>query len=168
VTIPLRPPCTDGEAEPPRLRVVPAPREGRIAGTALLRGERLLTLAERPLLAIEAAVARALPESVNQLAQPGAMANALLLIVVATGILLLPVYSPSLSGAHDSVAALDAAPRSLNLLRSVHRLASDAAIAFVLLHALRALLPLRVAGARWIAWSSGVGLLAITWLSTRA
>ncbi len=98
----------------------------------------------------------------NPLAEAGAAADLSLVVAILTGILLLFWYVPSQSLAHASVVGMGA--RSLGgILRSLHRYSSDAAVGFILWHALRTLAQRRATGPRWLAWVSGVFMLGLVW-----
>jgi coenzyme F420-reducing hydrogenase delta subunit/Pyruvate/2-oxoacid:ferredoxin oxidoreductase delta subunit len=131
---------------------------------APLRGERWLRAGERLCQRVEAAVDRLVPAGANPLTQTGALANITLLIAVASGVLLLFWYTPSIHQAHASVEAMGQAPWTAGLVRSLHRYSSDACMAFVLLHAVRLLVARRVTGARWVAWVTGLVLLVLLWV----
>lgn len=128
-----------------------------------VRGERLLAGAERGLLRVDRLLHRVLPESLDPLAQTGAIANTTLLVAIASGVLLLFWYSPSVHGAWPSLEDLAGAPLTAQLVRSLHRYSSDACLLFVVLHALQILLARRFTGARWLAWVTGVLLVGLLW-----
>ncbi|MBI5628358.1 MAG: hydrogenase iron-sulfur subunit, partial [Candidatus Rokubacteria bacterium] len=127
------------------------------------RGHALLGLLQRPFLLTDRALRHALPDDVNPLLHTGAVANTLLLVAVASGVLLLLWYVPSL---HQAWLSLDALKESVfgQLMRSVHRYSSDACVLFILLHAVRALAEEKFSGARWLAWVTGVAAVGLTWL----
>lgn len=127
-----------------------------------VRGGRVLAGAEKLFVGADAWLERALPRAFNPLAQLGPLANAALLLATASGVLLLLWYSPSVHQAWSSLAELE--PRSAGgIVRSVHRYASDLAMLFIALHALRTFVGRKFAGPRWLAWASGVGLIALVW-----
>lgn len=115
-----------------------------------------LELGEAPFLWVDRQLARALPSWLNPAAHTGALANACLLVATASGILLLFWYSPSVHGAHASVRAMDQAPWTSGLVRSLHRYSADLAVLFALWHAARLLLARRTSGPRARAWLTGV------------
>lgn len=126
------------------------------------RADRALARAESLFVHADAWLERLLPRAFNPLAQLGPLANAALLLATASGVLLLVWYSPSVHQAWHSLA--DLGPRSLGgLMRSVHRYSSDLAMLFILAHALRTFVGRKFAGPRWLAWASGVGLIALVW-----
>lgn len=130
--------------------------------TAPTRLARVLAAGESLFVRADAWIERALPREFNPLAQLGTLANAALLLATLSGVLLLIWYSPSVQFAWTSLA--DLGPRSLGgIVRSVHRYASDLAMLFIVLHALRTWLGRKFAGARWLAWTSGIALVALVW-----
>ena len=129
-----------------------------------IRGERGLALAHAAITRVDSAVARALPAELNPLVQLGAMANFCFMVAVATGIALLVWYVPSVYQAYDSMHAMDQAPWTSGLIRSLHRYSSDACMLLVLVHALKIGFARRFTGARWLAWVTGVLLLGLLWL----
>ncbi|MBK7859668.1 MAG: hydrogenase iron-sulfur subunit [Archangiaceae bacterium] len=118
---------------------------------------------EAVLLKVEAASRRALPDPVNPLLHSGAVANVLLLIACATGVLLLFWYSPSAHHAHASMRELEASFLG-RFVRAAHRYSSDGCIAFVAWHALKLTAARRFGGARWLAWVTGLTALTLLWL----
>lgn len=144
-----------------------APRPAALARppSADVRGARLLLALERGVLALDHALGRAIPERLNPFLHTGAFAITTFLVALVTGVLLLFWYRPSVHFAYESVAAMAAAPWTAGLVRSLHRYSSDACLFFALGHALRLLLARRFAGARWLAWTTGVGMLGILWLT---
>jgi ferredoxin len=135
-------------------RVTPPPAATRLS--------RLLVAVESCFVRADAWIERVLPREFNPLAQLGPLANAALVIATVSGVLLLIWYSPSVQFAWSSLAELG--PRSAGgIVRSVHRYASDLAMLFIVLHALRSWAGRKFAGARWLAWASGVALLGLVW-----
>lgn len=138
-------------------------RVGDAGAQPPVRGSGLLGAIERALGAVDRAVRALVPDRVNPLIQPGAVANVCLLIAIASGALLLFWYVPSVAEAHASLEVI----RGLSLgqvLRSIHRYSSDACMLFVLLHALQALARRQVAGPRKLAWVTGASLLGMLWM----
>lgn len=99
----------------------------------------------------------------NPLYHLGPLLIFLLLLLAATGIVLLLLYRPGMERAYDSVQAISRGWLG-SLVRSVHRYASDALIVVAFLHALKMLLSDRFWGSRWLAWVSGWLLVALFWL----
>ncbi len=114
------------------------------------------------MLKVEALSRRALPDAVNPLLHSGAVANVLLLVACATGVLLLIWYSPSVHLAHVSMRELEASLLG-RVVRAAHRYSSDGCIAFVTWHALKLTSARRFSGARWLAWITGLTALALLW-----
>jgi len=128
-------------------------------------GAGALAALERPIARLEEGLSLAVSREWNPLAQTGAIANALLVIAIASGVALLVWYVPEVTQAHASLAAMDAAPYGSGLVRSLHRYSSDACMLFVLLHALQVVVQRRFEGARWLAWVTGAALLALLWIT---
>lgn len=130
---------------------------------AEIRGAAWLRKLEFAGHALDRLIHRALPPTLNPFSQLGAMANTCFLIALVSGILLLCWYSPSVHQAWQSLETMRANSFLGSLTRSVHRYSSDACVLFILLHAARVFLARRFAGPRWLAWSTGLGLLALVW-----
>jgi ferredoxin/coenzyme F420-reducing hydrogenase delta subunit len=126
-----------------------------------VRGAAALRRGERVFLALDRLLARALPEPWNPFLQTGAIAITSILVATVTGIVLLIWYRPSVHQAYASLATLS--PLGGGLLRSLHRYSSDAAMFFVLVHALRIILERRFTGPRWLAWVTGIVGLGVLW-----
>jgi ferredoxin/coenzyme F420-reducing hydrogenase delta subunit len=140
-----------------------SPAEANRPPEPITRGEGLLRALEMPLLALERWILRALPPSLNPLGNAGAIANTCLIVAVLTGVVLLIWYSPSVHQAHASLEALRQGSFLGQLTRSLHRYSSDACLFFIVLHAYRVFVSRRFSGARWLAWTTGVGLLGLVW-----
>ena len=128
-----------------------------------VRADALLRRCERLTQLFDAAVGRFLPTAWNPFLHTGAVAITSLGVATVTGIVLLLWYQPSVHGAYDSVAAMGNAPLTAGLMRSLHRYSSDAAMFFVLVHAVRIVLERRFGGARWLAWVTGITGLGLLW-----
>ncbi len=113
--------------------------------------------------ALDRLVHHFLPPGLNPFSQLGAVANTCFLIALVSGILLLFWYSPSVHQAWPSLEAMRAKSFLGSLARSVHRYSSDGCVLFILLHAARMFLARRFTGPRWLAWATGIGLLALVW-----
>lgn len=126
------------------------------------RAARLLAAGDGLGTRLDALLERWLPRELNPLAQLGTAANVMLLLATLSGVLMLVWYSASVQLAWHSLA--DLGPRSAGgLVRSVHRYSSDLLMLLVLAHALRTFLARKFADARWLAWVSGIALLALVW-----
>ena len=128
-----------------------------------VRAEALLRRLEELWLHLDRLLERGLPAALNPLAQLGALANTCLLIALGSGIALLIWYTPSVHQAHDSLEKLRAGAWLGQWVRSVHRYSSDGCVFFILLHAARIVCQRRFAGARWLAWVTGILMLAAIW-----
>jgi ferredoxin len=127
-----------------------------------VRGERPLQRIDGWLAWLDGWVARWLPPEFNLLAQAGAGANVALLIAVVSGVAMLLWYSPSLQFAYPSLAAIQG--RTLGgWVRALHRYSSDLTMLLLCVHAARVFIAQKFAGARWLAWVSGVIMLALIW-----
>ena len=126
----------------------------RIRGTAALRQ------LQRPFLALDRLVERALPATLNPFAQTGAIANVSFIVAVVSGVLLLFWYTPSVGEAWSSLDGLDGLGQ---WMRSLHRYSSDATVFFVALHAFKLFFAGRFDGPRWVAWVTGLALVGLLW-----
>jgi len=90
----------------------------------------------------------------NPLAQAGRAANFSLLVAVASGVLMLIWYAPSLAQAYPSMAALEQGSLGA-VVRALHRYSSDLVMLLLFAHAFRVFVARKFAGARWLAWVSG-------------
>lgn len=144
-------------------RLVQLGRGSQARAEPPVRADRLLDRAERGVLHVDRLLQKVLPESMDPLAQTGAIANTSLLVAIATGVLLLLWYSPSVFNAWSSLEAMRASPWTAQLVRSLHRYSSDACMLFVCLHALQLVLARRFTGARWLAWVTGIALIGMLW-----
>ncbi len=107
-------------------------------------------------------ISRWLPERLNPLAQSGSAANFALSVAVVSGVALLVWYSSSVQSAYSSLEAIGG--RTVGgWVRAMHRYSSDLAMLLILVHAARMFAARKFAGARWIAWLSGVGLIGLVW-----
>lgn len=136
------------------LKIVDAPPRHEVRGHGLLRH------VDRAFNALERRIDHWVPATVNPLGHTGAIANLAFAVAVVTGALLLFWYVPSVHGAWDS---LDQMGFLGQFLRSMHRYSSDACMFFVLLHAVKLFVAERFSGPRWIAWITGIALLAMLW-----
>jgi ferredoxin len=128
----------------------------------VVRGEKVFRWVDDALSWLDGWIARWLPSEYNALAQAGAAANVALLVAVATGVLLLIWYSPSLQFAYPSLAAIHG--RTIGgWVRALHRYSSDLTMLLLIVHAGRVFIARKFAAARWLAWVSGIGMLAVVW-----
>jgi ferredoxin len=98
----------------------------------------------------------------HPLHQSGAVAIALFVVLLVTGLYLLLFYRVGSPWA--SVAGMTADPWLGRWIRSLHRYASDAMVGAILLHALRMFAQGRSWGPRVLAWTSGVVLLGVVFI----
>ncbi|BET66819.1 hypothetical protein ASA1KI_17370 [Opitutales bacterium ASA1] len=137
-------------------------REDTAAALEQTRCEGVFVRLDRFVARCDGWISRWLPERLNPLAQSGSCANFALAVAVVSGVALLIWYSSSLQYAYASLEALEG--RTLGgWVRAMHRYSSDLAMLLILVHAGRMLVARKFAGARWIAWVSGVGLIALVW-----
>ncbi|MFN8574159.1 MAG: cytochrome b N-terminal domain-containing protein [Gemmatimonadaceae bacterium] len=121
------------------------------------------SLADRALRRVDAALTRVFGWRYHPLHQTGAVAVALLVTLIATGLYLLIFYR--VGTPWTSVERLVADPYLGRWMRSLHRYASDAMVVAVLAHVLRMFAQGRSWGPRALAWVSGVVLLVLVLIS---
>ncbi len=136
--------------------------EAAVAASGV-RADGLLRRLENLWLRLDGLVEQFLPAALNPFAQLGAMANTCLLAALASGIALLIWYAPSVHLAYASLEKLRTGSWLGQWVRSLHRYSSDGCMFFILLHATRIVCQRRFAGARWIAWVTGILMLAALW-----
>lgn len=127
-----------------------------------VRGERWLARIDNGLARLDGWLARTLPADSDPLGQAGRMANLSLLIAVASGVLLLFWYSPSLNLAYASLEQLKGSTLG-GWVRALHRYSSDLIMLFLVVHAARMFFARKFTGARWLPWVSGIGLVGVIW-----
>lgn len=128
-----------------------------------VRGDAFFVRLEQLWSRVDAWANRLLPEHLNVMTCTGRAANLALVVAVASGVMMLFWYSPSLHTAHTSLEVLGG--RSLGgWVRALHRYSSDLTLLLILVHALRMLVGRKAHGARWLPWVSGVGLLLLVWI----
>lgn len=127
------------------------------------RGERWLRHGERALAWLDGWLARWLPPEHNPLAQAGAAANVALLVAMASGVLLLIWYSPSIQFAYTSLAELRGFTAG-GWVRALHRYSSDLTMLLLIVHAGRVFFARKFGGARWLPWVSGVAMFGLVWV----
>lgn len=91
----------------------------------------------------------------------GGLAFTALLVLVASGILLLFYYAPTPGSAYESILFLDARVSGGRYLRSLHRLSSHALLALLFLHTLRVILTGAFRPPRELNWLIGFLLLGL-------
>lgn len=91
----------------------------------------------------------------------GGMCVVLILMLVATGVLLLFAYEPSVTGAYDSVASLRHEVPAGQFVRNVHRWSGNALLIIALLHLLRVYYTGAYRGPRRKNWVFGLVLLLL-------
>lgn len=126
-----------------------------------VRGESFLRHLDNGWLRLDRLIHNSISPALNPLGQLGAIANTCLIIAVITGIVLLFWYTPSVHHAYESLEKIKASSWLGQMIRSLHRYSSDGCVFFILLHALRIIGQRRFTGARWLAWTTGLSLLAL-------
>ncbi len=129
-----------------------------------VRGERLWRSIDNFFVRLDRITTTLIPDAYNPLVNTGAIANVCLAVAVISGVLLLFWYESSVREAYASVMLMQRAPYTAGLLRSLHRYSSDACMFFALVHGLRLFAARRFAGARWLAWVTGITLVGVLWL----
>lgn len=151
-----------GQHPVPRGRAAPDLKEAVALPVPPVRLDGLFVRVDRALAWCDGLIGRVLPVDANPLARPGAAANLALIVAVLTGVALLIWYSPSVQFAYSSLDAM----RGHTLggwVRALHRYSSDLAMLLLLVHAGRTFFARKFAGARWLAWVSGVVMIALIW-----
>ncbi len=100
----------------------------------------------------------------NPFYHTGTITVYLFILVVISGLYLTLFYRYGTLEAYESVKRLDNQLLG-QIMRGVHRYASDAAVIFIVLHTLREFFKGHFSGARWLAWVSGIILLGFTWVA---
>lgn len=90
----------------------------------------------------------------------GAIPILLMLLLLFSGLYLFIYYDLSLNNAYDSVKNVTEASVFGNLMRSLHRYSADGMIFFAILHMVRMFFKRYYQNHRWLAWVSGVMILA--------
>lgn len=117
-------------------------------------------------LKIERALTRVFTSDANPLAQLGAVACLLLLMLLISGIYLYVVFDTSAVGGWLSIDTLSRRqPFPGGWLRSLHRYAADAFVLITVLHLLREWVLGRSTGFRSASWLTGVPLLVFVYIS---
>ena len=134
-----------------------ATRSGGWVLNGLRRAQKWTYIAERP-------VTKAVRQgSLNPLYHTGTISVLLLVIIVVTGVYLTMWFQ---FGFDDSYAAVVRLESNFvgRFMRAVHRYASVALVVTSLLHGWRRLIQDRFRGARWVAWVSGIWMVALVWV----
>ncbi|MBL0393992.1 cytochrome b N-terminal domain-containing protein [Ramlibacter monticola] len=127
---------------------------------------RLQALLQGLLLRAEAVFNAAFGERLNPLYHLGAITFFLFWLVGASGLYLYAFFETGVAAAHASVEALTHGQWFAGgVMRSVHRYASDAMVATMLLHLLRHFAFDRFRGWRWFSWLTGVALVWLVYVS---
>ncbi|MBM3123594.1 MAG: 4Fe-4S dicluster domain-containing protein [Chloroflexi bacterium] len=124
---------------------------------------RFMRALERTWALIEGVVNRYSKSDFNPLPHLGTLTILLLVVLIVTGIYLTIYYRPGSDVAFATVETLSSNWFG-QLMRSIHRYASDGMIVLILLHFIKMLVSDRFWGQRWLAWTSGWLMLATTWL----
>lgn len=124
---------------------------------------KILRTFEKIWVKLEGSVNRFTKSDFNPFYHLGTLTIFMLLVLIGTGIYLTAIYRPGLDAAYATVEKIDSNWFG-SLMRSVHRYASDAMILLIILHLLKMLFSDRYWGSRWLAWTSGWIMLAVTWL----
>lgn len=115
---------------------------------------------------LERALDQVCGERDNPLRQLGGLGFYLFWLIAVSGGYLYIFYDTSVDGAHASVEALTHGQWwAGGVMRSLHRYASDAFVAVLVVHLLRELMLGRFSGFRWYSWLSGIPTL---WLAVSA
>ena len=115
------------------------------------------TLSYRLIAALDARLNRLFTQRWNPLYQSGAIALAMLVVLLVTGVYLLIFYR--IGSPWESVARIDAQWAAGRWIRALHRFASDAVLVAAAIHAFRMYAQRRTWGPRALAWLSGVALV---------
>ncbi|MDJ0791750.1 MAG: 4Fe-4S binding protein [Acidimicrobiia bacterium] len=115
-------------------------------------------------LRVERPVNRALgTASLNPLHHTGTLAVLFFVVVSITGIYLTAFFSYGFVESYDAVARLEANLMG-RFMRALHRYGSVALVIVTVLHGWRAFVQDRFRGARWLAWVTGIVMLAMLWV----
>ncbi len=147
---------TDGASGPQGPAVDWSLRTRNRVRSVLRRLERVTIRAEQP---VNKMVGSA---RLNPLYHTGTIAVFLFVVVFITGIYLTMFFQFGFEASYDAVGRLEnnAVGR---LMRAAHRYASVALVVTSLLHGWRTLVQDRFRGARWLAWISGIWMMAMIW-----
>lgn len=124
---------------------------------------RFMRALERGWVSVEGTINRFVKSEFNPFYHLGTLTIFMLVVLIVTGVYLTIIYRPGAEAAYATVEKISSNWFGL-LVRSVHRYASDAMIILIILHFTRMFLTDRFWGQRWVAWTSGWIMLAMTWL----
>jgi len=124
---------------------------------------RFLRRLERGWVSIEGVINRFVKSDFNPLYHLGTLTIFMLVLLLVTGVYLTLLYRPGAEVAFSTVERISSTWYG-SLIRSVHRYASDAMIILIILHFTRMFITDRFWGQRWVAWTTGWIMLAMTWL----
>lgn len=124
---------------------------------------RFMRKLEKGWNSVEGVINRFAKSDFNPLYHLGTLTIFMLLVLIVTGVYLTLVYRPGAEVAYGTVEKISATWYG-SLIRSVHRYASDAMIILIILHLCRMFVSDRFWGQRWLAWTTGWIMLAMTWL----
>jgi ferredoxin/coenzyme F420-reducing hydrogenase delta subunit len=117
----------------------------------------------RPLAALDAALDRLVGWRANPLYHSGAIVVLAFLLMLATGVYLLFFYR--VGEPYESMVRIQEQALAGRWIRALHRYAADVAVVAAVAHVLRMGLQRRAAGARALAWLSGLVLLFLLFVS---
>ncbi len=126
---------------------------------------RMLNSIERINLALESPFNRLVGDPrYNPFYHTGTISVFLLLVILFTGIYLSLFYPFGFNAAYATIARVEANPIG-RIIRALHRYASAAALLTSLLHGWRTFFMDRFRGARWLAWVTGIIMVAAVWFA---
>lgn len=125
---------------------------------------RFMRALEKGWISVEGVVSRFAKSDFNPFHHLGTLTIFMLLVLIVTGVYLTIIYRPGAEVAYGTVEKISSTWYG-SLIRSVHRYASDAMIILIVLHLCRMFVGDRFWGQRWLAWTSGWIMLAMTWLA---
>ncbi|MFN8496398.1 MAG: hydrogenase iron-sulfur subunit [Anaerolineae bacterium] len=125
---------------------------------------RVLRVLERAALAVETPVNRLIgAQTLNPFYHTGTIAVWLWIIVAVTGFYLTFFMQFGFDSTFAAIARMEAHPLA-HVIRAMHRYASIFALVVSLLHGYRLLFMDRFRGPRWLAWVTGVVMMAVLWV----
>ena len=128
------------------------------------RARGVLRWLERATIRSEQPVSKIVGSSrLNPLYHTGTIAVFLFVVVFITGIYLTMFFQFGFDASYDAVSRLEDSAVG-RFMRAGHRYASVALVVVSLLHGWRTLVQDRFRGARWLAWVSGIWMMAMIWV----